>query len=146
MRIRHAELGPRNPERSRGFSLMELMVVIVVIGLLAGVVAFNVVGVLERGRVATARTELKAIGGALQWYALDHHRLPEDLDTLLDESEETGEPYLRSLHADPWGTPYRYDRETGKHYKLCSWGADQREGGTGYDADIYEPPPRERRS
>ena len=129
-------------QRNRGFSLMELMVVIVVIGLLAGVVAVNLVGSLERGRRTAALSDLKAIGGALQMYYIDHGGLPATLEKLLDAPRPGRRPYLRSLHKDPWGTEYTYERETYQDYQLRSLGADRKRDGEGDAADIWEPPKR----
>jgi general secretion pathway protein G len=119
----------RNDE---GFSLVELMVVIVIIGLLATIVIINVMPAADRAARTKARADIAAIEQALDIYKLDHLAYPsadEGLQVLV------GGRYIRRLPNDPWGHPYRYSVSDGRP-QILSWGADGREGGSGDDADI----------
>lgn len=117
-----------------GFSLVELMVVIVIIGLLATIVIINVMPAADRAAKTKARADIAAIEQALDIYKLDHLAYPsadEGLQALVSGR------YVRRLPNDPWGHPYRY-RVSGPDGRpqIVSWGADGREGGSGDDADI----------
>ena len=119
----------------RGFTLVELMVVIVIIGLLATIVIINVMPAADRAAVTKARADIATLEQSLDMYKLDNQRYPtsdEGLQTLV-----TGN-YIRRLPNDPWGNAYRYaapGRE-GQPFTVATWGADGREGGTGENADI----------
>jgi general secretion pathway protein G len=120
----------------RGFSLIELIVVLVILGLLAAVVAPNVYNKLAKGKDQIARIQIKEIEGAIQLYSFDVGRNPESgegLDALVRNPgnlESWKGPYMsKALPADPWGKPYLY-RSPGQHgdYDLFSPGADGTEG------------------
>lgn len=126
--------------RAAGFSLVELMVVIVIIGLLAGTVTVGVRSYLIRSKQNIARTEISKICQALESFYLEYDRYPtndEGLDVLVEPSERFPEPLLDRLPNDPWKNPYAY-LETGAAppYEVACYGADGREGGEGADADI----------
>ena len=118
-----------------GFSLVELMVVIVIIGLLATIVIINVMPAADRAAVTKARADIATLEQAIELYRLDHMRYPtgdEGLQSLVDGR------YVRRLPEDPWGNPYRYSAPGpgGDPFQVASWGADGREGGSGQDEDI----------
>lgn len=118
-----------------GFSLVELMVVIVIIGLLATIVIINVMPAADRAANTKARADIATLEQAVEMYRLDHLAYPptgEGLQALL-----AGQ-YIRRLPNDPWGNPYRYSvpGTDGRPFRIASWGADGREGGSGDDADI----------
>jgi general secretion pathway protein G len=135
-----------SPARQSGFTLMELLVVILIIGLLVGIVAPRLMGHVSKSEVTTARAQLDAIDKAVQAYRIDTGRIPtssQGLRALLaapaDEPKWRG-PYMQSeLPPDPWGSPYRYRAPgiNGRDYDLYSLGRDRAEGGSGDDADLY---------
>jgi general secretion pathway protein G len=119
--------------RSRGFTLLELLVVIVIIGLLAGYVAPRYFSQVGKSEVQVARAQIDALEKALDQYRLDRRRYPT-----ADEGLAALAPYLRkALPNDPWGRPYVY-RVPGQRgdYELFSYGRDGKAGGSGEDGDI----------
>jgi len=133
-----------NRSLMRGFTLLELLVVMVIIGLLAGLVAPRYFAQVGKSQVKVAKAQIDSLEKALDQYRLDVGHYPsteEGLQALVaapsSEANWAG-PYLRKgIPADPWGRPYVYT-QPGTHgeYDLLSYGKDGREGGTGEDADI----------
>ncbi len=128
-----------------GFTLVELMVVIVIIGLLATVVAINVLPSQDRAMLGKARADISVLEQAIETYRLDNLTFPDDLQALTAPPAGLARPeryrqggYIRRLPEDPWGNPYQY-RRPGAHggqFDVYSLGADGREGGEGNDADL----------
>lgn len=118
-----------------GFTLVELMVVLVIIGLLATIVIINVMPAADRAAVTKARADIATLEQGIEMYRLDNQRYPTTSEGL--QALVAGR-YIRRLPDDPWRHPYRYAApgEGGKPFTVASWGADGREGGTGNDADI----------
>ncbi len=129
-------------QRDEGFSLIELMVVIVIMGLLATVVVVNVMPSQDRAMVEKARADIRLISQAIEMYRMDTMRYPNmenglgALTTVPNGSLRT-EPYIRTIPQDPWGNDYQYlvPGQKGR-YDLFSFGADGRLGGEGLNADI----------
>ena len=128
----------------RGFTLIEIMVVVVIIGILATLVAPKVFDKPDQARVVKARTDIKAIMSALQLYRLDHFKYPtadEGLKALVTPPDTgNGAPptaYLDKEPMDPWQHPYQY-LNPGVHGEVdvLTYGRDGQPGGEGYDADI----------
>ncbi|MCY4746064.1 type II secretion system major pseudopilin GspG [Pelomonas sp. UHG3] len=134
----------RSPSRRRGFTLLELLVVMVIIGLLAGYVGPKFFGQIGKSEVKAARAQIDALQKSLDQYRLDVGRYPsteQGLAVLVtkpaDEPKWQG-PYLaKAVPKDPWGNDYQY-RAPGEHgeYDLLSLGKDGRPGGEGEDADL----------
>ena len=138
---------PEKKQSEHGFTLVELMVVIVILGLLAAIVAINVIPFGERAKAQKAKTDIAAIDSALELYKLQLDRYPstsEGLQALVTPPSDLADPsryqkggYIKKLPADPWGRPYHYE-SPGQHGEADVWsyGADGKEGGEGADADI----------
>jgi len=130
----------------RGFTLLELLVVILIIGLLTGIVGPRFLGQIGRSEVTAARAQMDAFDKALQAYRIDMGRYPtssQGLQALVavtagDESRWRG-PYLKGqVPMDPWGRPYQYrvPGPQGRDYELLCLGKDGVAGGSGDDADL----------
>ena len=130
-------------KRSGGFTLIEIMVVVVIIGLLAAIVMPNVIGNIDTASVNRARQDIRSISAALDLYRLDNFTYPTNEQGLAALTGQTGpgqpagKRYLNSVPRDPWDNPYRYQRpgQNGE-FDVFTLGADGQEGGEGIDADI----------
>jgi len=130
--------------KTAGFTLLELLVVIVIIGLLAGYVGPKYFSQVGKSEVKVARAQIEAFDKALDQYRLDNGHYPSTAQGLaaltakpVSEAKWDG-PYLKkALPADPWGNAYQY-RQPGQHgeYDLFSYGRDGHAGGDGEDSDI----------
>src|SRR5689334_14485866 len=137
----------RSKSRQRGFTLIEIMVVVVIIGLLAAVIVPNLMGNVDQARVSKARQDIQAIETALTMFRLDNARYPttdQGLKALIqqptDPSIRNWRPggYVKKPSRDPWGNDYQYvyPGTHGGEYDLYSLGQDGQPGGEGLDADI----------
>ncbi|MEE4252231.1 MAG: type II secretion system major pseudopilin GspG [Alcanivoracaceae bacterium] len=127
----------------RGFTLIEILVVVALIGLLAAFIVPNVIGQSEKARVDLARANMNAISTQLEMFRMHNGRYPtseEGLRALVEKpatARNWTTPYLSKMPEDPWNNPYVYmSPGINGPYDLISLGADAREGGEGFDADI----------
>jgi general secretion pathway protein G len=131
---------PKCGKERHAFSLVELMVVIVIIGLLSGVVTVSVRSYLVRGKQTVARMEIAKIAQAIDTFYSHFDRYPtneEGLAILTEKSDSFPDGLLNKVPTDPWGNGYEYNYPgQSSPYELVSYGADHREGGTGADADL----------
>ena len=136
--IIHSQSGPI----SRGFSLIELLVVIGILAVIAAIVAPNLLGKADDANVNAARIQIEQVSAAIDLYRLETGRYPDEIENLITnpgDSPRWKGPYLRkrSLMQDPWHNDLVYSRP-GEHgpYDLYSYGSDGTSGGEGNDADI----------
>ncbi|MBF9151158.1 type II secretion system major pseudopilin GspG [Novosphingobium jiangmenense] len=135
--------------RRNGFSLVELMVVIFIIGLLATVVLINVLPSQDKAMVVKARSDIATLEQGMEMYRLDMASYPglaEGLGVLKNPPANLGQPqnyrsggYVKDIPTDPWGHPYQYQvpGRDGRPFEIFSLGADGQPGGSDLNADIY---------
>ncbi|HDZ08711.1 type II secretion system major pseudopilin GspG [Pseudohongiella sp.] len=125
--------------RQRGFTIIELLIVMAILGMLAVMVAPNLFNQADSARRDAVLSQISSLGSALDAYRLDIGQYPDSLDGLVRDTSGRSTwngPYIRGeLPVDPWGNDYQYESE-GRDYTLMSYGADGRDGGEGNDADI----------
>ena len=131
-------------KKQTGFTLIELMVVLVILGIIMGLVVPNVVGRGDEARVTAAQTDIHTIGQSLEMYRLHNSHYPstqQGLEALVSKPSGSPEPknwrgpYLPKTPKDPWENPYGYINENGTP-EVISYGADGAEGGEGLNQDI----------
>jgi general secretion pathway protein G len=133
--------------RQRGFTLIEIMVVVVIIGLLAAVIVPQVVDKVDQARVAKAKQDITSLETALTMYRLDNSKYPTTDQGLAALVTQPTDPnirhwrpggYIKRISKDPWGNDYQYvyPGTHGGEYDLYSLGADNQPGGEGTDADV----------
>lgn len=132
---------------NKGFTLIEIMVVVVILGILAALIVPRIMSRPDEARVGKAKADLNAISSALELYRLDNFSYPttdQGLEALVKQPSSEPLPknwkeggYLERTPSDPWGNPYQYVMP-GEHgeYDLYSWGADGHPGGEGINQDI----------
>ncbi len=137
----------KKSQAKKGFTMIELMAVLIILGLLFTLVATRVTNQIDKARVTTTKVNLKMLAAKVQEFKMNHNRYPteeEGLNALVqDPGDVENYPpggYLETTEVptDAWGNEFYYqlDPET-NGFVIISWGADGEEGGEGYDADLY---------
>ena len=140
----------RADDPEAGLTLVEMIVVLAIIAIVAGLIVVNVIGRPDEARVTVAKTDLKTISAALKMYRLDNGDYPTTQQGLAALAEKptaapvpanwSAEGYLPQVPTDPWGRPYAYKSpgEGGAGFDLMTYGKDGKPGGEGLDADLAE--------
>ncbi len=131
-------------KKQKGFSLIELLIVMVIIGLLASLVGPKMFGKVDQSKMKSAKAQITMFETALDMYRLDMGRYPESdqgllaLRTNMDDNSNWDGPYLpKEIPLDPWGNPYNYTSPSDHgDYEIVSYGADGAPGGDGENQDI----------
>ncbi|MHC4640390.1 MAG: type II secretion system major pseudopilin GspG [Planctomycetota bacterium] len=143
----------RRNKMRKGFTMVELMAVLIILGLLATVLVKNFMGQTDKARVITTKANLKILHTAVMQFKMDTGQFPTEEEGLLalieppSELEGLVDPggYLETteIPKDGWGNEYYFELypESGKPFVVISWGADGEEGGEGYDTDLYSTDP-----
>lgn len=137
----------RGVPRARGFTLIEIMVVVIIIGLLAAVIVPQIMSRVDEARVTKAKSDIQSLETALTMFRLDNSKYPTTEQGLPALTAQPTDPsikhwrpggYLQRVSKDPWGNDYQYvyPGSHGKEYDLFSLGADGAPGGEGINADI----------
>jgi general secretion pathway protein G len=132
----------------KGFTMVELMAMLIIIGLLATLVVTKVATQIDKARVTTTKANLKLLHAAVNQFKMDTGRYPTEESGLMELVEKPSDVtnyqeggYLEStdIPKDAWGNEFVYmlNPESGKPFVIISYGADGKEGGEGYDADLY---------
>jgi general secretion pathway protein G len=135
------------PRRAAGFTLIEILVVVVIIGILAAIVAPRIMGRIDDAQIAKARQDIRVYETALNLFRMDNYKYPSTDQGLQSLVQQPADPsirnwkqggYVDSLKKDPWGYDYQYiyPGTHGTEYDLFTLGADNQPGGEGINADI----------
>ncbi len=134
-------------QRARGFTLIEIMVVVVILAVLGALVVPKILENVDKARVTRAKSDIQAVETALDLYRLDNFKYPtteQGLQALVSAPADStitnyrSGGYLKAIPIDPWNNPYQYASpgSNGRDYEVTSYGRDGKPGGEGYDADI----------
>lgn len=134
--------------KQTGFTLIEVMIVIVILGILGALIVPNILGRGGQARVAAAKSDINSLSSALEIYYLDNRHYPtteQGIESLTSKPNGEPEPenwntggYIKKLPNDPWGNPYIYiSPGQESDFELYSLGGDKKDGGEGENADIF---------
>ena len=126
----------RKQKKQGGFTLIELMVVVVILGSLIALVGPNVWNMLFKSRQETAKAQMSNLSQAIDNFKLDQKRLPNSLDELTEPPEGSPHPFIDSIPQDPWNTDFEYKQISKSRYEITCAGEDQE---MGTDDDITWP-------
>jgi len=137
--MNETEITPRRPTGADGFTLIEIMVVIAIIGMIAYFVAPGVMERFREAKVTATQVKITNLKQAVDTYRRHYAKAPDSLQELLEPNDKNlGEPYLpeQEYILDAWGNEFRYSKLSSNKYEILSLGADGMEGGEFDDADI----------
>ena len=121
----------------QGFTLIEILVVVAIIGMLGAVAVPAYMNYLADARIATTRSLIANVDVAVKSYNMKHGKYPDSLEVLQEPQEDGGDPWLEGEPVDPWGTELKYEKQGKKRPKITSAGPDGEEG-TEDDITNYE--------
>ncbi len=130
------ELNKKRPRA--GFTLVEIMVVVVILGLLATLVTINAPAIIHNQRVKAAKQNIARLSNAVEMYYVEMGKYPQTLNDLTLKTDKSGIKFIKKVPKDPWGNEfvYRVPGLHGEDFSISSLGADGQEGGDGRNADI----------
>ena len=134
----------RSKKSNQGFTLIEIMIVVVILGILAAIVVPRLMGRPDEARIVKAKQDIRTLESALNLYKLDNHKYPtteDGLDALVKKPANASQwkqgGYIDRLPKDPWNNPYQYlSPGVNGEIDIFSFGGDKQQGGEGVDADI----------
>jgi len=128
----------RKLTRRHSFTLIEIMIVIVIIGMIASLAVPKIMDNLEKAKVETTKANLNVLKGAVQQYYMDNNEYPNALTDLLAKNSKNGKGYLddRSLPKDGWGQDFIYTTGGDMNFDIISYGADKMQGGEDFNEDL----------
>lgn len=121
-----------------GFTLVEIMVVVVILGLLATLVTVNAPAIIHNQRIKAAKQNIVRLSNAVEMYYVEMGKYPQTLNDLTMKTDKSGVKFIKKVPKDPWGNEfvYRLPGLHGEDFSISSLGADGQEGGDGRNADI----------
>lgn len=126
----------QNLKSQKGFTLVEIMIVLAILGSIFALLAGRFAGARDRAKVKEAKIQMGQIANGLSQYNLDCNKYPQTLEGLKKQDDcKNWSQFYEGKMADPWGNPYVYEIN-GSDYVLKSYGKDKKEGGSGFDKDI----------
>lgn len=127
----------RRRRRTSGFTILEIMVVLLIVGLIIGTIGQNAWQALFAGQEGSAKNQIRSFHNALDQYKLHLYKYPEQLSDLASgEGAPGGEPFMKSIPLDPWGNEYKYELTSDGEPLITCYGGDGEPGGDGKNADI----------